>query len=375
MLEFFIDTEYGRANRRTFKVVEYMRSLKERCDLYAVRHMRGYGSRNSVLDAFDMILGAVDYDQLRSMSSDYDRYNRYIEDMEPIFIQMLMDNRYTKVWTDAMVESRNVIESVVPINCTNYFSSLPMNKPFDKWLEIYPLRVIAHDSLEYTINVDDDRITFRKDPPGFVLFGIDIPTLILKYFHYQEENPGDDNRNIFLHRHVTVGLMYDLQDLWVRNRTAELIKGQPTALDPNNYPYDSTYNYIGQQYDRLVESVAMIKELLSNGNMIPKDALNSLAMPGPVYYSDWVKTRLDTMVTRQERQYLWIGALRDIYDIGILADLHEETIDRPTSTRFRSYIKRRLDRYEANNIWSYPHPAIGGALKRTFTDIYNRLSL
>jgi hypothetical protein len=209
-----------------------------------------------------------------------------------------------------------ITEFILPVESTNYIKTLPLDKDWSHWDNLRPLRLIDHNSNEFTLNVIKDRVRFKTNPPSYAVFTIDPILLGFMYFKYLKEHNFEPpySPQLYLHRYVTIGLMDDMQDLWLRNELLYLF----TIDDFKDFDIyrgmkasnDGLYNYVGLQYTSAMKNVWEEIQKIKDGRSRPEKFLGSLELvSGSV--AEICKNLMDEVHIPYLRQYTWQRYVRD----------------------------------------------------------------
>lgn len=355
MLQYYLRSALSGGNVRYTRAYSYMEFITNELSRLRQRHFNGSGLSTPGINLMEHILSLVNYDQLASFRNDYERYTLYLINLRSEFTEVIGPNSYSKIWTGAFIYGNRTKEVIVPVQCDDYFKYYPFGKTWDSWKSVQPLFLITHNSPEYTINVMQDVIKFDKRPPDYAFFGIDPIVLILQRYHYLEwcgqtkTNPLSTTD--YLHKYVTINLMADCQDIWIRNRTLDMIQSTSTDyLTDDTFVYNPTFNYIGKQYERFSDAVNYISNLLASGNITPEDAFASLPMPTG-YYNEWIQRRMHMLYVPEERQFQWILLARDMQDMFLLTGVFLLNKTNPQSITFYRNMYRTLTSVGRNHTW------------------------
>ena len=356
MLELLATTEYLGGNGRTHvSARNYMEFLDRSCREIKERHVEARGSVSTVgINAMRHILGSAHIEEMFHMDSDFQRY-MYLTDIRERLEDIISPNDGNgRVYREAFCTGPGtILEAVVPIQCEDYQILTPFDQGWEGWKNAQALRLLNHDSPEYTLMAMTDRLRFYKDSPTYAIFGIDIVILVLQWFHYcldkgisgvEDEDPAP-----FLHDYVTVWLVTDAQDIWIRNRAHDLITDSGVS-DPEDFVYNASFGYVGKRYPAFKDCILKIKTMVENRNLRAVDAFSSIPMPRGDY-SSWLINRMRYAYIPNYRQFLWMKYLRDMEDIRLLFTMHGLQPKSPSSVSFRRMVYRELKSMKNSRFW------------------------
>lgn len=139
-------------------------------------------------------------------------------------------------------------------------------KDWYDWEELAPIRLLAHNSVEFvTPQYSDARLNFNRDIPGYLVIGIDIPALFMKYIKYIKQN-GEDfetvDRDLFVAKQIIPYIYEDVLGIWCLNianyflDTKEFVEEKQLAqmLDQDNeFVGSSTFLAAFDELDLLLD--------------------------------------------------------------------------------------------------------------------------
>lgn len=92
---------------------------------------------------------------------------------------------------------------------------LPLEKGWDAWKDIVPMRLQWFDSLYLNVDLQQTILQFKHDTPNYAIITLDPAVLILKYAKFSAEQEGDLRH--FLKEYVLNSTLEDSFIIWVMN--------------------------------------------------------------------------------------------------------------------------------------------------------------
>lgn len=105
---------------------------------------------------------------------------------------------------------------------------------WNRWEPVRPMRLVAHDSMEFSLPEDQLYFRFKKDKPIYMVFCIDIAALILKFIKFvQNSGMGYDaiDRDVFVRDHILSYIYDDIADCWLMNFLAACMENDDDVFD------------------------------------------------------------------------------------------------------------------------------------------------
>lgn len=114
-----------------------------------------------------------------------------------------------------------VDEYIIPTSGIIGIGKIDILDDWDDWIDVKPVRILNHNSLEFIADFVDGVIKFSPAHiPDFATIGIDIAALLTKYIKYCKDEGKSlltADKNEFIKTHVIAHLYDDLLDTWVMN--------------------------------------------------------------------------------------------------------------------------------------------------------------
>lgn len=309
------------------------------------------------------IFSQVDWTYMKNQVSNLDRYMYHIRfikrNLYNTFDRAARGRGYYNIFfckTPAGVTE----EFIMPVEDTNSITNLPLTS--DKWIDwqdVRPLRIWAHNSNEFTVNILKDQVQFRSLPPTYAVVLIDVVALTIKYYTwYQKQRMKEDALELayytpeafFLHKYVMTSTVWDLADIWLINQLRNL-------LDIENYDdlkkFDNYSLQTETQYGRVALTSRRGFEYLYNriketsGNLRPEALMSS-----PVTYSGSIFDRIRFVDSQLNlplgKQYEYLHWLRDKDLLFLFLKIWQNRTNIPTYGNIYKHLRHEF-RYVLNH--------------------------
>ncbi len=149
-----------------------------------------------------------------------DLYTTYIMPKASMISRMIDPMAGTPQHHEVFVMGSSITEVIIPTRGIINPSGMSALDEWDDWEFVAPLRLLAHDSIELDTASTDARIRFKKQQPTYVVHGIDVEALIVKYLRYIHDTETDFktvNREEFISKHIIPYVYDDMLDVWCLN--------------------------------------------------------------------------------------------------------------------------------------------------------------
>ena len=350
----------------------YQLFLKEQSKIIYERYMRFYkalGHETRGMSLLRYILQFADMDYMRRQSNNYDRYLYHVRFMKKP-LEETFDRVRRGIGYSNMFFSKNefdTAEYLIPAEDINSITNLPLEtNDWSSWRKVRPLRLIAHDSNEYTINFVNDTFTYSDLPPSYAVIMIDVIALVFKYwswYYTQRQNEPaqklaeDAPQQLFLHKYVLCDLIWDNADVWLLNLLAKLQKSIANDnYDPSMIKHESLQTE--QRYGRLHLGVTAGLEYLvdlfeSNSKTYrPEGIINTR-----VLFSGSISGRINSLLNRWNmpilEQYDYLRWLRDRQLISFFISTFKAKKGYASTQRLLYNFTKDFRRLLARRPWRY----------------------
>jgi len=357
LLDFIIPYIESAANRGRVtlsKYDNYLQVLKVKQALFLNEFMLAPGIRTYGVRLLESMLESIDTLYLGQLSNDVDRYTRYWTYAKDTMDDFLGIN-YGKVYKTTFIKQNTDItkEYIIPVENIDPLSYLPMNKPYDEWSKINPVRLLSHDSLAYTLDLRNDIIRFRREQPMFAVIGIDTVALGMKYYKYSTEVDPETTILDFIHSEVMPYLTTDMINTWLMNTILRLFDTD----NINDIKFDdklitdNSYNYVGQQYLTGMGNVWKHIETLKLGKD-PNTFFNSVNMMNGTMGDHILQSYNDNQIAYLQ-QYYWQIYLRDMKSLELVFKVYETSPEHMTTKNIFRILRYRI--MKVSNTKFYNH--------------------
>lgn len=270
--------------------------------------------RTSGSDLLRWMLLSFDLTQAKSYRDDIDLYTSYASDFtdtyrsafDPVWSKSLSLNGFTTTKTGSS-------PAEIFINCTVSNPSVyyPFGSGWDKWRDLRALHIVYHNSTELPIDLYTGKVVFSQKFPTFVVIAINVPTLLMKWFKYNEncamskENPDPIK---FLKETEYNKLFDDLVDIWTVNLIEKVVT-HPEAT-ANKIVSDvaiPTFITTPGIVENGVTGLQDLMRLLDNRNVKLQDIMETRLFTAGRTLKSYIQN-LDSIISVPDlRQYQWIN--------------------------------------------------------------------
>lgn len=343
------------------KYDDYIIMLSNRKIQLTDRLNKGYITEIDGARLIKHILGLIEHGILRNYISDLDKLLNYFIPNKDLFDGIFDTVRTNKKYHALFCSPSNIFnpdEFILPISKFNYINELPLDKPWSYWTNEKPVRIISHDSNEYTLDIVNG-IKFNIDPPYFITIGIDTIVLTFMYHKYIEANPDEEfPLQTFIYRYVTIPLLNDLQDIWLRNQISHIVdvvsSGEYDRLDElyDSVKIFSDYNYIGSNYRSVLKEITEPIKKLQRGNFNVRSILDSMYLSNPtISLFQNIQILHNECRLPELRQYEVSSYLKNMDTVKLLLKLFMLNRNSSETKNLLIRINRDIDRFHRNKFW------------------------
>ena len=369
--------------------VEYISNIATYIKYYNRRFMIAPEYETMGMQLLRYIINFVDYNWMtKNYNNDYDRYTYYVrfikEDLENIFDQVSTGRSFYNYFVNNNLGK--VDEYILPCEDINTILNLPMNKSWEEWEKVRPVRLMDHGSSEFTVNMFNDRFKFSKISPEYAIITIDVIALIFKYYKYLTIAPENDPNNNaygksdrrFIHSYVIIPMLKDLIDCFLINQIDIVSKSTKEEIEQRtslSLVYDIQFGFIGSRYQEACRYLH--KEIM---RLTASDVNPTLFLSGPLLMDnksivDRIEYTVDNLYIPNLRQYEYYLYLRDRKILSLVTNLYKLTGD---SFMFKNYsrkLKYKILKTIRNKCWlSIKNYRIREQVQSELYDTYETLS-
>jgi len=320
LTSYFMPNEISAYGSNVFnKYNNYLLTISVKKDELMVRHEMADGYEHEGIGLLKHILSVVDIDYLKRINNDYERYTFYLKNIHKDLSNIFDTVATNKTYKNTFIQRKGfgTTEYIIPTERMNYIKDLPMGEEWDQWIDIKPIRLLDHNSNEYTLNVLQDRVSFKALQPSYAIISIDPIALAFMYYKFLDAHDFSSpmSTQVFLHRYVISKFMDDLQDIWLRNQFLSLFdienEQEISKLNINTIVFNNMYGFVGHQYKDAMISIYRVMDDVRQRKRRPETLIKSLILSRSSisdYMSDiYTKAHIPPL-----RQYMWQVYLKDM---------------------------------------------------------------
>lgn len=269
--------------RLTPRYTQYLFNMQPFITKHLTRFLAYPGSNSQGIRLLNHVINLIDWNWC-SRQTDIDIYSNYLQsekkNLEGLFSRVITGRNYANVFITKHLGK--VPEYLIPVEDVMTLSRLPFNSSWIEWSKVRPVKLVYHDSDEYTLDIITDQIRFRESVPTFAVFTIDVIALVLMYLSWLREQkdkeplPEDELfTSYFLHKYVISGLYYDLVDVWLLNQVKSVISGENVSDRYNDIERMQQYTFIGSRYVEAFEALELRVRQLRDKAITADSLMNS----------------------------------------------------------------------------------------------------
>ena len=282
---------------------KYVMMIKLRTQIMYTRYLQTGFLYNPSTSLLIHILSSAVTPMVLNCKSDYRRYVEFIDPIVPVYRGMF-DPAYKTLPNKNVFTVNNVPEIILNVSMDKPLTSLPMDKPWDAWKELFPVHVIYHDSKELITDLYKFRLEFKHYQPNCVFYSIDLVMLIfkfIKFIEYGEQTGFTPTPEMFLQQHVFNSWFEDLQRIWLFQILQDVVKDE--------------FDYTKFKANELVAPNAALKTISSDMyHLIDSCRKKSISIGdicatkwfGDYSLSSWLNELNTNLQLPQLRQYKWM---------------------------------------------------------------------
>lgn len=350
----------------------YQLWLKSQKGIIKERYNRLYGSIGHETRAVKMlryILNFVDLEYLGRLANNYERYLyhlRYIKhSVDDIFDRVQRGRGYHNFFFS--LNSFDTEEFILPTEDVNAITNLPMDtESWEIWRHVRPVRLVAHDSNEFTINFLNDNFHYTTIPPSYAVIQIDIVALALKYwswynygreFEVAKEMAEQTPQLLFMHKYVLCDLVWDNANAWIINQLSRMLEyiqthpanGSEREFNANSLETDAQWGRIAMN---ATEGFRYLARLFSDTTTAirPEAFISSKLLLDSTLYNrvDMLLNRLSLPNLQQYQYLLW---LRDKNLIKFIYGVYKLQPDLGATSQMNLALRRDFKRLVIRKPW------------------------
>lgn len=318
------------------------------------------------------ILSIVVTQDMLNMPSDFNRYVERVDPLVPSFRVMYDPVYNARPQKNLFTTDPNTPEFIMNVSMDRPLSSLPMDRPWNDWKDLFPVRIIYHDSRELVSELYRFTTGFKYDKPKFIIYSIDAYMLCMmyaKYLSYSKSIGMVGSIEEFLQDHVVVKWFEDLRRIWLTNILKDIVADN---FEPNRF-----YS------DEFVAPKAMLKTIAADTYRMMDDARHKNVSIGDFCRTKWfgeysLKYWLDELNMNIKvpslRQYKWLEFLCTLPYAELIIDTILAIGRQDTNLLIRNLLFD-LHQYKNQNICSnILNPYYKTECQKKLDDIINRVT-
>jgi len=343
----FFDSESHKGNKNLVTYNQYIDSIKNNEILAQITHQYIEPINTPAIRLISHVLRQIDIDYLNNCKNDIVRYNRYwmyIYESFKTIVERSSNKAYRGLFMKNNDTSTN--EYLIAISRDDYLTYLPFNESFDKWEYLQPIKILSHDSDEYTIDIKTNQFVFHDKQPTYAVIGIDLITLCAMFYSYIQEH--ENNPMKFIHRYIMPKLTSGMINIWILHQLIGLIDiTDESNIKSYHAQQDMRYDYVGLRYkSAMVDLWKMIQSVKTGRH--PIVVFDSISMYDKKFSKHTDHMLQSNMIDFHKQRY-WQLYIRDLLYIEFILKLYsvsthpdKEKVFKKTKYQFQRFNRSKM---------------------------------
>lgn len=236
------------------------------------------------------VLREMDIPSLAKFDDDFYVYTTQVIPLIQQFKNIFDLARTGKAYKNWFIKEHQVPawEYIIPTDDNDWLKFFPMGLEFQSWERLQPLTMWDYDSPEYTLDMMSAGLRFHMTDPTYVLWLLDLPTLIMKAvkFHQWRKKfttlPGFENQYVridFVKRHVFDTIQDDSIHQWqfkLHKLAVNILLGVETEESINELSKRSQAQYgsVGARFKETMHELLQLYTNVQKGSLLPQVVMN-----------------------------------------------------------------------------------------------------
>ncbi len=325
-------------------------SINVRLNLMKNKFLLGHGTQTAGVELLRFFILNIDLEEILAYESDIDRFTNIIDFVENTY-KGAFDPIYKGKIESGLFMQRTgprVPEFMMNTEFDNKIADYPFDKPYQEWNKLRAVRIIHHDSLELVNDLHTWWIKFTDMPPSYMLYSIDIRTLVFKWVKYVEycRSSGIEPDDMeFLKHSELVHWHDDLFNIWLFNCLNIVVtthdEPEPEYAEVNVDPYIASATTIDKGFQGVNDFITLVKQ----GSVRLQDMLETKWING-MTVMDRIAEQKRYVRLPELRQYRWLEIIRWLPYLKFVLNLNKwypnVGVSKMISDRARDIMNRDL---------------------------------
>lgn len=244
----------------------------------------------------------------------------------------------------------------------------PIGNEYSSWLRLTPIKLLSHDSNEYTIKLSKGRLNFSSFLPSYAFILIDLMTLMILWVKYQKiklSKKDDIDYHEFINNNILKNTIYHSQNAWLINLYSNIISTVYSQIDIDTNVkitkddlfifHDDMFNYIDTDLEKVIYEIQKLCIDIHNGAKEPKVVLNSIKLLNGMSLNRYMVHINNLTQYRYSDSLEWIVFLKDFKLFELLWNTYKLSSNRTEVKNFHRNIKMVKYKYNRLKIWDQIH--------------------
>jgi len=337
---------------------QYIETLTVRREILTARYEDAPGYENRIVVFLRKILADADIPTLLRKSSDFDCYFDILRYTEPGLSNIFDPVTTGLSFYDMLIRksSTSTVEYYIPVQCEDVVATLPLDRGWEEWESVRPIRLVDVDSLELTFNTYQDQIVYQRDHPTRAVVTVDVVALVLQYVNFLQSGAPDLSQAEYIHRYVLIHLLVDLQNLWLGN-LYDTVLSNPGRMEHDSIAAltgDGFYGFPGTELPIALREFTAMLRMCRGGVITPATFLTSLKLSHDSVPS-FLRNLLITTSIADRRQNYWMEYLRDMRWLNLMCKVYDLQPDFVATRNLKTALRRDLPILYYQRFWQNCH--------------------
>lgn len=340
----------------------YIKMIDEKCNQLTNRYLNmQYTPITNGTKYLEAILRIADPEDMAKKKNNFEILTTYIpnilDDIKSISKMSDGGKSYNNMFTFSS-GNHGIPEYLTTPDDNDWLRILPMTDTnYSQWKHIQPLSLLWYGSMEQTFDLfTTGNLRFHTDPPIFVSWCLDVPSLILKAVQYYRSSINNKSHLHYLHIGVLPYITAQLKRLWLfklHHSAVKVVSGELKLewIIEQYQQRQTQYSYVGPKLEELLREMT---EMYLNVKQGAYRALNVLSLD---FYPDPVTSEMHSFTDLCEElhqhvdvshfvRYQALRMMRDMHFLEYLLGVYRLNPDDPQSIQFLIRFKQLLVRFK-----------------------------
>jgi hypothetical protein len=313
------------------------------------------------------LLLRADLRYVMSKQTDLNRFLAIDKEYKSMYSDML---RQYPIYRNMFVDESDIAEVILYTDSYDLIETLPIGSDnWDNWKILTPINILSVNSLEFTSNVENSKITYDLDTPSEIVLSINIPMLLNMYVKYRtifkKEFELRTDNSLFIYRYCIVPMIRTLLMAWNLNMITEIIDSIFSFNTRFNYtPSVEKKSYYGFTYmNRYLYKLSELTFDLKKGKITPSQFINTVRISDTETLAQYFSRLPVEFYIQDTSMNSWLSFVRDYQCMLIIKHIFK---DDKSMSRTMKVIDRRLRSVKTSSVIKDPMYRANFELKQNY---------